>query len=43
MKGRTVTFDLPEWAGKGACEVRVSVKDKAGNESNPLRLAVELK
>lgn len=41
--GTNVTFDLPEWAGKGPCEVRVSVKDKAGNESNPLRLAIDLK
>lgn len=41
--GTTVTFDLPQWAGKGACEVRLSVKDKAGNESNTLRLAVDLK
>jgi hypothetical protein len=38
-----VTFDLPEWVGKGKCEIRVSVKDKAGNESNALRIAAELK
>ncbi len=42
-RSQTVTFSLPEWVGKGSCEIRVSVKDEAGNQSNVLRLSADLK
>lgn len=42
-RGMAVSFTLPAWAGTGACEIRLSVTDKAGNESNVLRLKADLK